>query len=146
MKTRLVIQRLKYLFYFAVGLQVILLIGVAFKWINFMPDKTNVSLTLERYTLLLTLISIPGALKIFSIIMKTNKHRESKKEATSQYLKAFAARFTILFLVSAMNIFLFALTFNQNFLLLTLATFTAYIFTYPSDSYLKAEKEEANTN
>ena len=144
MKTRSVIQRLKYLFYFALGIQVILLINVAFKWINLMPNMANVSLTLERYALLITLLSIPGALKLFSIIMKRNKYPESEEETTMLYIKAFATRFTILFIVSSMNIFLFALSFNQNFLLLTLATFTAYIFTFPSDSYLKARNEENN--
>ena len=144
MKTRSVIQRLKYLFYFALGIQVILLINVAFKWINLTAETANVSLTVERYALLITLISIPGALKLFSIIMKGNKHRESEKETTMLYIKAFTVRFTILILVATMNIILFALTFNQNFLLLTLATFTAYIFSYPSDNNLKVGEKDEN--
>lgn len=142
MKTRLVIQRLKYLFYIALGIQVILLISVAFKWINLMSDTATVSLTVERYTLLITLISIPGALKLFSIIMKGNKHSKREEETTMLYIKAYTVRFSILILVATMNIFLFALTFNQNFLLLTLTTFTAYIFTYPSDNHLKVTEEE----
>lgn len=142
MKIQSVIQRLKHFFYFAVVIQVILLLSVAFKLINLMPDAANVSLTLERYALLITLISIPGAMKLFSIIMKGNKHPGNEYITSILYIKAFTVRFSILFLVACINIFLFALSFNQNFLLLTLATFTAYLFTYPSDNYLKADKKE----
>ena len=144
MKTKSVIHRLKYLFYIVIVLQVIILVSFAFRWISLMPDVSNISVVLERYALLITLISIPGALKLFSIIMKGNKHPESEVQTTMLYIKAFTARFGILFLVASINILLFALSFNRNFLLCTLVIFTAYIFTYPSSNYFKANKEPNN--
>ncbi len=144
MNTKTVIQRLKNLFYIVVVIQVAILVCVAFKWINLKPEKANISVVLERYALLITLISIPGALKLFSKIMKSNKHPENETLTTTLYIKAFAVRFSILFVVASINILLFAFSFNQNFLLLTLATFTTYIFTYPSDNYLKVNEESNN--
>lgn len=139
MKSNSTISSLKYLFHIAIGIQIVLFVSIAFKWINLMPDSANISLTLERYVLLLTLVSIPGALKLFSIIMKKNKHLENKDMTNTIYIKAFIVRFGILFLVASINILLFAFSYNQNFLLCTLVTFTAYIFTYPSMNYLNVD-------
>lgn len=144
MKSQSVIQSLKYLFYIAIGVQIALFIGFAFKWIILMPDSVNIPVTLERYALLLTLISIPGALKLFTIIMKKNKHPEDEDVTNTLYIKAFIVRFGILFLVASINIFLFAFSFKHNFLLCTLVTFTAYIFTYPSTNYLNVDEVDSN--
>ena len=149
MKSNSTISSLKYLFHIAIGIQIVLFVSIAFKWINLMPDSANISLTLERYVLLLTLVSIPGALKLFSIIMKKNKHLENKDMTNTIYIKAFIVRFGILFLVASINILLFAFSYNQNFLLCTLVTFTAYIFTYPSMNYLNVDdmsEDEENRN
>ncbi len=132
---------LKRVFFIAFGIQAILFIAVAFKQINILPDSGEISLTLERYVLLLTLISIPGALKLFSMIMEKNKHPEDKNETTKLYIKAYLARFSILFLIASINIVLYALSYRQNFMLFTLVTFTAYLFCYPSENYLN--KKEA---
>lgn len=146
MKSSSIIPFLKRLFYIAIGVQVILFVTIAFKWINLMTDSANISLTLERYVLLLTLVSIPGALKLFSIIMKKNEHLGDKEIRNTIYIKAFIVRFVILFLVASINILLFAFSYNQNFLLCTLVTFTSYIFIYPSMDYInvneKYEEEE----
>lgn len=139
MKSNSTVSSLKYLFHIAIGVQIALFVSIAFKWVNLIPDSINISLTLERYVLLLTLVSIPGALKLFSIIMKKNKHIENKDVTNTIYTKAFIVRFGILFLVASINILLFAFSYNQNFMLCTLVTFTAYIFSYPSMNYLNVD-------
>lgn len=136
MKTKAMIQSLKYLFYTAFGIQVIVFVSIAFKWIDLSREAIIVPIAMERYALLLTLVSIPAALKLFFIIMKKNKHPEDESTTNNIYVKAFIARFGILFLVASINILLFAFSFMQNFLLCTLITFTAYLFTYPSTNYL----------
>lgn len=136
MKLELIIQSLKYLFYIAFGIQIIVFVSIAFKWIDLSRESIIVPVVIERYALLLTLVSIPAALKLFFIIMKRNKHPEDESATNNIYVKAFIARFGILFLVASINILLFAFSFNQNFLLCTLVTFTAYLFTYPSTNYL----------
>ena len=147
MKSKTVVQNLKRLFYIAFAIQIAFFVSFAFKWINIFPDTVDLSVVVERYALLITLISIPGALKLFSVIMEKNKYPNDEIATTLLYIKAFLARFGILFLVASLNIILYGLSLNQNYMLCTLITFTAYIFTYPSTNYLsetpaKKEKQE----
>ena len=147
MKQPTVITSLKRLFYIAIAVQVALFVSIAFKWINLVTNPIDISVTIERYVLLITLISIPGTLKLFSVIMKSSKDPEGELLATSIYIKAFITRFSILFLVATINIVLFALSFKQNFMLFTLVTFTAYLFCSPSTNYLiKKEASQINQN
>lgn len=136
MKTKQIARSIKYFYYTAIGIQIIAFLSIAFKWINVMSDTVNIPLSVQRYALLLTLISIPGALKLFFIIMKKNNRPEDEKATYSFYVRAFTVRFSILFLVASINIILFAFSLSQNFLLCTLITFTAYLFTSPSVNYL----------
>lgn len=144
MKSQPDILNLKRLFYAAIGIQIALFVAIAFKVINILVDPVVISIAVERYTLLTTLLSIPGALKLFSVIMNKNRQPQDNNLATAFYKKAFIARFSILFLVASLNIVLYAISFNQNFMLLTLITFIAYIFSYPSESYLKVNAEDEN--
>ena len=137
MKSNLVVQYLKWLFYIVFIIQAAFLISFAFKWINILPESAFISVVIERYALLITLIGIPGALKLFSVMLKKNKYPNDEVVTTSIYIKAYLARFSILFLVASINIILYGLSLNQNYMLCTLITFTAYIFTYPSASYLR---------
>ncbi len=142
MKSNSVIPSLKRLFYIAIGIQIALFVSFAFKWINILPSQTAIPIALERYTVLITLIGIPGALKLFSVMMKKNNNTEDENISTDIYKKAFLARFGLLFLVASLNIILYAVTLNQNFMLLALITFVAYIFSYPSKSYLNVIEED----
>ncbi|NLZ96189.1 MAG: hypothetical protein GX921_10270 [Bacteroidales bacterium] len=128
------------MFYIALGVQAAFLVSLAFQWISISSDSTTISIALERYTLLITLLGIPGALKLFSLIM--NKNPKDNNPITVLYKKAFTARFSILFLIASLNIVLYGISLNQNFMLLTLITFTAYIFSYPSKSHLKTTQED----
>ena len=140
MKLESMIHSLKYLFYIAFGIQIIVFVSIAFKWIDLSSEAVTVPVTIERYALLLTLVSIPVALKLFFFIMKRNKNPEDESTTKNIYVKAFVTRFGILFLVASINILLFAFSFNQNFMLCTLVTFTAYLFTYPSANYLMSNE------
>ena len=140
MKLESMIQSLKYLFYIAFGIQIIVFVSIAFKWIDLSSEAVIVPVTIERYALLLTLVSIPVALKLFFFIMKKNKNPEDESTTNNIYVKAFITRFGILFLVASVNILLFAFSLNQNFMLCTLVTFTAYLFTYPSANYLMSNE------
>ena len=130
------ISSLKYLFYIAFGIQVIVFISITFKWIDLSREAIVVPVAIERYALLLTLVSIPAALKLFFYIMKRNKELQDENATNTVYVRAFIVRFGILFLIASINIILFAFSFNQNFMLCTLITFTAYLFTYPSTKHL----------
>lgn len=137
MKSKSVVLNLKRLFYIAFVIQIIFFVGIAFKWINIAPSPHTIPDTIQRYALLITLIGIPGALKLYQVMMKNNKHRDDEMHTISLYKKAFIARFGILFLVASLNIGLYALSpDNKNFMPLVLITFIAYFFSYPSKNYL----------
>jgi hypothetical protein len=142
MKSKSVVVNLKRLFYIAFFIQIAFFVSFAFKWIYILPDGASISVGVETYALLITLIGIPGALKLFSVMMDKNKHPEDDDFTTALYKKAFIARFGILFLIATLNILLYAFSFKQNFMLLTLVTFTAYAFSYPSTNFLKVNAEE----
>lgn len=142
MKSKSTVVNLKRLFFRTFIIQAAFFVSFAFKWIVIPIDMTSVSVGMESYALLFTLIGIPGALKLFSVIMNKNKHPENNDLTTELYKKAFLARFGILFLIATLNILLYAFSYNQNFMLLTLITFTTYIFSYPSTNYLSVAKEE----
>ena len=131
MKSESMISSLKYLFYIAFGIQVIIFISITFKWIDLSREAIVVPVAIERYALLLTLVSIPAALKLFFYIMKRNKELQDENATNTVYVRAFIVR-----LVASVNVILFAFSFNQNFMLCTLITFTAYLFTYPSTKHL----------
>ena len=133
---------IKSLFYLVVGVQIILFISIAFKWIIVLPEYGTIPVALERYALLITLTSIPGALKLFSVMMKNNKHPEDISYTTTLYIKAFVARFGLLFIIASFNIALFAISYEQNFMLCTLLIFTAYLFAYPTVNYMKHLEEK----
>ncbi len=141
MNSKLVIRNLKVLFYITFTVQLVFFVSFAFQWINISPNSTTIPIALERYTLLITMLSIPGALKLYSMIMSKNKHPEDTNFTTALYRKAYITRFGILFFVATLNIILYAISFNKNFMLLTLITFTAYIFSYPSEGYLNITEE-----
>ena len=142
MKSKSTVVNLKRLFFRTFIIQAAFFVSFAFKWIVIPIDISSVSVGMESYALLFTLIGIPGALKLFSVIMNKNKHPENNDLTTELYKKAFLARFGILFLIATLNILLYAFSYNQNFMLLTLITFTTYIFSYPSTNYLSVAKEE----
>ena len=142
MKSKSVVVNLKRLFYIAFFIQIAFFVSFAFKWIYILPDGASISVGVETYALLITLIGIPGSLKLFSVMMDKNKHPEDDDFTTALYKKAFIARFGILFLIATLNILLYAFSFKQNFMLLTLVTFTAYSFSYPSSNFLRANTEE----
>lgn len=142
MNSKPIITNLKRLFYIAFGVEAILFVSFAFKWITLVPQATTIPYGVETWSLLITLVGIPGALKLFSVIMNKNKHPKDSDSTTAQYKKAFITRFGILFLVASLNIVLYALSFNQNFMLLTLVTFIAYIFSYPTENDIDVVAEE----
>ena len=141
MNSKSLIRNLKILFFVAFTIQLVLFVSFAFQWIKLSPNSASIPIALERYTLLITMLSIPGALKLYSMIMSKNKHPENKDFTTALYKKAYITRFGILFFVASLNIVLYAISFNQNFMLLTLITFTVYIFSYPSEGYLNITEE-----
>lgn len=135
MATSSTLPLLKRIFYIGILIQVVMLILISFKVVN-IEQSQALSVVVERYSLLATLISVPFALKLFSVMMMKGKDMTDKAQQMALYSRAFLARYGILFAVAAINLVLFAISYNRNFLLCTLIIFTAYIFSAPSQAHI----------
>lgn len=108
------------------------------------PDfgsNTTSDITFERYAIILTLASIPLALKLFhNMISKTKDQEEGIAEAT--YKKAYFIRLAILDLAAIINIVGFHLYEASNFIYMTIVVLMTMLFCYPNKDFLKVAEIE----
>lgn len=131
-------------------------------WINFLffilgflcllyskgPDFGNgveSNVTFERYAIILTLASIPLALKLFhNIVNKANKENNGNLEKT--YKKAYFIRLAILDIAAIVSIAGFYLYEANNFIYMTIVILAALVFCYPNKSILDEDISNENLN
>lgn len=103
--------------------------------------NTESDITFERYAIIITLASIPLALKLFhSMMSKTRDIDASNTEAV--YKKAYFIRLGILDLAAMVNIIGFYLFEATNFIYMTIVVLAAMLFCYPNSNIQKTEEEE----
>ncbi len=127
---------------------VIILIGVLLFLLQIKgPDfgeHIEGNVVLERYAIILTLVAIPGALKLFSVLINKKKEQSSDQFLTD-YLKIYMLRAAILDIVVIVNLIGFYIYEASNFVYLTIVTLFAICFSFPGRSAMyKDEKEEKN--
>lgn len=108
------------------------------------PDfGTNIesNITFERYAIIITLASIPLALKLFHSMMSKTKHLDASVTEIT-YKKAYFIRLGILDLAAIVNIIGFHLFEATNFIYMTIVVLAAMLFCYPNSNIQKIEKEE----
>lgn len=86
----------------------------------------------ERYVLMITLIAIPVALKLFSDNLNKRPKKSTPESAVKAYKAAYNTRLYIITAVTLANIFLFAVSRNSNFMWLSIVLFIVYFFCRPS--------------
>ena len=97
-----------------------------------------VRVILERYTILATILVIPLALKLFSMMIKKEppvslaEDAIRAENAIRTYKKAYYIRLYMISGVTLMNILLFSFSRNMNFLWLTVVLFLLFMFCKPS--------------
>lgn len=99
----------------------------------------------EQYALMITLISIPVALKLFANKLKKFSEKTDKLLAIKTYKSAYYTRLGIITVVTLGNIFLFAISRNSNFMWFTIVMFIIYFFCRPSYPELISLTETKNT-
>jgi hypothetical protein len=100
------------------------------------------NIVLERYVIILTLVAIPGALKLFSVLINKKKGQPSEQFLTD-YMKIYMLRAAILDIVVIVNLIGFYIYEASNFVYLTIITLFAICFSFPGRSIMhKDEKEE----
>lgn len=109
-----------------------LFLGVLLRILPFPEAAVPVSITVERYALMITLIAIPAALKLFADRLKKIPGPSETEAALHSYKKISYRRLYTISGVTLMNILLFTFSRNPNFLWFTLVLFMIFLFCSPS--------------
>jgi len=105
---------------------------IIFDLIPFPFEKNDISVTLERYAIVITIIAIPAALKLFAVMLKKVPSSPDTELVVKSYKKASSIRLLIINVATLMNISLYAISGNMNFFWFTIVLFIIYVFCKPS--------------
>lgn len=109
-----------------------LFLGVLLRIHPFPEAAVPVSITVERYALMITLIAIPVALKLFANRLKKIPGLSETEAALHSYKKISYRRLYTISGVTLMNILLFTFSRNPNFMWFTLVLFMIFLYCSPS--------------
>ncbi|MDO5663663.1 MAG: hypothetical protein Q4G63_00220 [Bacteroidia bacterium] len=135
------IKKLSVHFWSSIIVLAILFLLVILKLISF-ETTFPVTVTAEMYAIGITLIAIPGALKLFADKIKKIPKGTDKVKVIQSFRSAYFLRLYIIDIVVMGNIFLFALSRNNNFMWLTIVLFVVFVFCKPSLNELENIVEE----
>jgi len=103
------------------------------------------TVTVEMYAIAITLLAIPGALKLFAEKIRKVSQGSSRETIVKRYRNAWLLRIYVVNLVAAGNILLYGLSQGRNFMWLALVSFIVYMFCQPSlqelESVVRKEEE-----
>lgn len=105
---------------------------VLFRVLPIFPDGQSVSVVLERYAIMVSIIAVPLALKLFAEKIKKIPVGIDLATAVKKYKSAFFMRLYIVSAVTLGNVLLFAFSRNTNFLWMTVVLFVVFVFCKPS--------------
>jgi hypothetical protein len=105
---------------------------IIFDLIPFPFEKNDIGITLERYAIVITIIAIPAALKLFAEMLKKAPSSPDTELVVKTYKKASSIRLLIINVATLMNISLYAISGNMNFFWFTIVLFIIYVFCKPS--------------
>lgn len=125
----------------------IILLAVFFLLIfcSVIPPFTNsrfVSVSIERYAIMVTIIAIPVSLKLFAFRLKKTPRTLGTAAAIGKYRNIFLLRLYSISVVTLMHIFLFGISRNTNFFWFTVVLFIVFLFCKPSYEELQSLSEE----
>ncbi len=103
-----------------------------FNMIPLFMDGQAISVTAERYAIMITIIAIPASLKLFAHLLKKRPHPTDIWTATDKYKNTSFLRLYTLSTVTLMHIILFAISRNMNFFWFTVVLFIVFFFCKPS--------------
>lgn len=123
----------------------LLLLITLFDIISLFGDKQQVSVTLERYAIMVPIIAIPLLLKYFANRVKKAARPVEIAAAIEIYKKASYLRLYTLSAITLGQIILFGYSQNMNFFWFTVVLFVVFLFCSPSYEELY-EMIEMDTN
>jgi hypothetical protein len=119
-------------YFVSISLLGLLLLLLLFHLLPFWQDSQPVSITLERYLIMLTLIAIPSTLKWFATRLKKSPRPLMWEDASRRYRQLYFIRLYILTAVTLTHILLFGISRNLNFFWFSLVLFIIFLFCRPS--------------
>ena len=111
---------------------VILFLLAMFKLTPFFAEKQIVNIIIERYIIVITIIAIPGILKLFAHLLSKVPQGVDIDLAINKYKKAFYTRLYTISSLSLINIILYDYSGNMNFFWITTVLFLLFIYCKPS--------------
>lgn len=112
-----------------------------FRLLPFFHEKKTISVTLETFTLIISIVAVPGALKYFAIGMKKIHSPLEACAAIKKYKWLSFTRIYILSIAALTNIILYGYSGNMNFFWFTVVFFITFLFCRPSYPELAALTE-----
>jgi len=106
----------------------VLFLAALLRMLTISEAAVLVSVTVERYALMITLIAIPAALKLFADRLKKIPGPSETEAALLSYKKISYRRLYTISGVTLMNILLFTFSRNPNFMWLTVVLFIIFCF------------------
>ncbi|RNC66917.1 hypothetical protein [Proteiniphilum sp. X52] len=100
--------------------------------IPFFANGEVISVTTERYAIMISIIAIPSSLKFFAHQLKKMPRPAETKRATEKYKNASFMRLYTISAVTLTHIILFILSRNMNFFWFTVVLFIVFLFCKPS--------------
>ena len=111
---------------------IILFILAMFKLIPFFAEKHIVNIIIERYIIVITIIAIPGILKLFAHLLSKVPQGVDIDLAIRKYKKAYYTRLYTISSLSLIDIALYDYSGNMNFFWITTVLFLLFIYCKPS--------------
>lgn len=111
---------------------VLLFILLLFRIIPLMQESELIGVTLERYIIMISIIAIPLALKLFARRLNKVPRPAETAIALSVYQNASFIRLYTISAVTLLNILLFGFSRNSNFMWITVVLFIIFLYCKPS--------------
>ncbi len=137
------IKELNTHFYGSIIVLAVLFLLVVFKLLGF-KTVIPVTTTAEMYAIVITLVAIPLALRMFADKVKRTAKETDKSKAVQSYKNAYFLRLYMVNIVTLGNIVLYALSRSQNFVWLTVVLFVVFAFCKASQSELESVTRDDN--
>ena len=126
------IKQLNYIFYGSIISTIIFFVLVLFKVIPYGEPRV-LPLAVSQYSIIVTLLGIPLALKLYANTIKNNAGKFSIALVKNKYKNAFTLRLSIITLLTLGNIILFGISRNTNYMWAVIILLVFFLFCKASE-------------
>lgn len=140
-----IVKQLNRHYFVSLTLLILFFVLLFFKIIQLVDTPMEMAVSVETYTIMITLVTIPLVLKMFANRLKKIKSSELEQaQKISQYKTIYFMRLYAIVTVTAGNIVLYGLSRNHNFFWLMVVLLIVFVFCRSSEAEVLSviEKQE----